>query len=90
MRFEWDERKAEINLHKHGVSFPEASSAFGDWQGLETEDRVHSSDEPRFILVGRSRLGRLLVVVHTERGETVRLISARRATWRERLTYEGR
>jgi uncharacterized DUF497 family protein len=90
MRFEWDEHKANINLLKHGVSFSEASTAFGDWDGLETLDRDHSGDEARFVLVGRSVVGRLLVVVHTERGETVRLISARKASWRERLAYEGR
>ena len=88
MRFEWDRDKAEANLEKHGVAFEEASTAFGDPLSLTIADPDHSEDEYRFILVGLSVSGRLLVVAHTYRGDTVRLINARSASRRERLTYE--
>jgi uncharacterized DUF497 family protein len=86
-RFEWDSRKALSNLGKHGVSFEEAASAFGDPLGLIVDDPRHSSEEERLVLLGLSRERRLLAVMFTERGEAVRLISARRATSRERRDY---
>lgn len=85
--FEWDDEKAEANRGKHGVSFEEATSIFLDVNYLLTPDRDH---EERFIALGFSELARLLVVVHLERGERVRLISARRATRPEAMTYERR
>lgn len=86
--FEWDASKANSNIDKHGVSFEEASTAFQDPLSLTIEDPVHSSDEERMILIGFSLKNRLLVVVHTERGDNIRIISARTATKRERETYE--
>lgn len=88
MRFEWDPSKAERNLAKHGVSFDEATTAFDDDLFLAFADPDHSDAENRLILVGRSNEGRLLVVSFTERAEDIRLISARRATRRERKVYE--
>ncbi len=87
MRFGWDPEKARLNLAKHGVSFEEAATAFTDPLSLTTFDPDHSDEEDRFVLVGASRKGRLLVVVHTDRGEFVRIISARIATKRERRQY---
>ena len=87
MRFEWDPRKAKRNFEKHGVSFEEAATAFGDPRSLTDYDPDHSEEEDRFVLLGATHLGRLVVVVHTDRGENVRLISARLATKRERRTY---
>lgn len=89
LEFEWDERKAEANLKKHGVSFFEAASAFLDELGLVIADPDHSEEENRFVLVGQSVYGRVLVVVHVERGVRLRIISARQATRREREDYEG-
>lgn len=86
MRFEWDPRKAAANLAKHGVSFEEASTAFGDSLAMTIPDPLHSVDEPRFVTVGQSSSALLVVVVHTDR-EIVRIISARRATPHERRTY---
>ncbi len=86
--FDWDPLKAARNQMKHGVGFPEASTAFEDPRSLTGADTLHSSNEERFVLVGRSVEGRLLVVIHVDRGETIRIISARRATWHERVDYE--
>jgi hypothetical protein len=87
--FGWDPRKAAANLRKHGVSFEEAATAFGDPQSLSIPDPAHSYGEERFILIGRSERTRLLVVVHLEITETqIRLISARLASRQERRTYE--
>jgi uncharacterized DUF497 family protein len=86
-RFEWDPGKALRNLGKHGVSFEEAASAFGDPLGLIVSDPRHSVEEERLVLLGLSRERRLLAVMFTERGDGVRLISARRATSRERRDY---
>ena len=86
--FEWDEKKAKSNLLKHGVSFEEASSAFGDDFSITMEDPLHSEDENRLILIGRSILQKVLVVVHVEKTETIRIISARKATKKEKKTYE--
>ena len=88
LTFEWDANKAESNLAKHGVSFEEAATAFGDPLSLTIPDPAHSQTEARFIILGRSHLGRLLVVIHTERGDNIRVISARRASRRERKDYE--
>ena len=88
LTFEWDPRKALANLSKHGVSFEEASTAFGDPLSLTIPDPEHSRGEERFILLGQSGHGRLLVVVHTEDNDHIRIISARRASRREKKTYE--
>lgn len=80
LRFEWDARKATDNLRKHRISFDEASSVFGDPLSLTIPDPDSSIDEIRFITLGGSDVGRLLAVVHTERGDKIRLISARRIT----------
>ena len=86
--FEWDEEKAQINLKKHGVSFEEASSVFASPLSLTIADPLQSDEEDRFDTLGESSSGRLLVVVSTDRGETIRIISARVATRRERKNYE--
>ena len=88
LSFEWDEGKASGNLAKHGVSFLEASTVFADPLSRTIPDPLHSQDEGRFIIVGESAAGRTLVVVHIHRGEAVRIISARKATPRERKDYE--
>lgn len=89
MEFEWNEDKAEINLTKHGVSFSEASTVFGDPLSMTQYDPDHSDDEDRYITMGESSDGRLLVVSHTDRDDRIRIISARRATRRERKDYEN-
>jgi uncharacterized protein len=87
--FEWDDEKAVKNLEKHGISFEEASTAFGDPRSLTIDDPDHSTDEQRYVLLGRALTGRLLVVVHVERDEErIRLITARRANRREQRVYE--
>jgi uncharacterized protein len=86
VRFEWDSRKAAANLSKHGVSFEEASTVFGDPLAVTIPDPLHSVDESRFVTLGQTSKALLVVVVHTDR-EVVRIISARRATARERRTY---
>lgn len=85
--FAWDSAKAAGNLKKHGVSFQEAATVFGDRLSVTIED-PQSDSEQRFVTVGESFRGRLLVVSHAEKGETVRIISARTATRRERRAYE--
>jgi hypothetical protein len=89
MRFEWDGGKATSNLKKHRVSFDEAVTVFYDPLAATFEDPFHSQDENRFVTVGYSAEGRLIVVCHVERAEVVRLISARRATPSERKRHEG-
>lgn len=89
MRFDWDSEKAARNLTKHGVSFAEASTAFGDPLSVTIPDPRHSHGEERFVLFGLSERGRLLVIVHTDRDGTTRLISARLATRHEREQYES-
>ena len=86
--FEWDRRKAESNLRKHGVSFEEASTAFGDPLSILLRDPDHSTGEERYVLLGTSNRRKLLVVAFAERPPRTRLISARRATRRERRLYE--
>ncbi|MBI1966358.1 MAG: BrnT family toxin [Gemmatimonadetes bacterium] len=88
LRFTWNHRKAAANARKHGVTFREASSAFADPLSITVADPEHSSSEERFVLIGLSHRGRLLVVAHTERGDTIRIINARPATRHERRTYE--
>jgi len=88
MKFKWDEAKAAKNLVKHGVQFEEAQTVFDDPRCVDFYDPDHSDDEKRFLRIGRSRAGRLLVVSYTERRNSVRLIGAREATPRERKTYE--
>ena len=88
MKFEWDPRKAEINLRKHGVSFDEAGSVFLDRLTLSGPDPEHSVGESRYITFGMSRLGRLLAVSHTYRPGAIRMIMARRVTRGERNIYE--
>ena len=88
LRFEWDGRKANDNLARHGVSFGEVLTVFGDPLGRITDDPRHSEAEERFVLLGQSAQRRMLVVMFTERGDAIRLISARRATRRERRRYE--
>lgn len=89
MRFEWDREKAVPNRRKHGVSFDEAVTVFYDPLAATFSDPDHSGEEQRMITVGYSAQGRLLVVCHTERRGTVRIISARRATARERKRHES-
>ena len=86
--FEWDLRKAEFNARKHGVTFEEASTVFGDPLGLLMPDPDHSLSEERYLVLGMSTRQRLLVVAFAERPPRTRLISARRATRRERRRYE--
>lgn len=86
--FGWDGRKATAILRKLGVSFEEAATAFSDPLSLSIPDPDHSEDEERFLLVGSSFQGQSLVVAHSERGDRVRVISARAATARERRAYE--
>ena len=87
-KFEWDYRKAESNVQKHGVSFDEAVSVFGDAMALTFSDTDHSAKEDRSRTYGISNKGRLLVVVHTERRNNVRIISARKATRYEKTIYK--
>ena len=89
MDFEWDLAKAESNLQKHGVSFAEAMTIFGDSLEVTIPDPDHSEGEYRFLSLGRSGRGRLLVVAYTEREGRIRLISAREAAPKERRTYES-
>jgi uncharacterized DUF497 family protein len=88
MEFEWNLAKAASNRQKHGVSFEEAASAFGDPNAITFDDPAHSVGEERWLTFGYSTDGRLLVVSHVERGKRVRLISAREATKHERKIYE--
>jgi uncharacterized DUF497 family protein len=86
--FEWDTRKAAENIGKHNVSFNEATTVFGDFFGATASDPDHSVEENRYITVGLSNRGRLLMVAHTERRERIRIISARTLTRSEKRAYE--
>jgi len=86
--FEWDPNKAKENLETHGISFDEASTAFGDTLSLAIYNSLYSEEEDRFILIRNSHRNRLLVIVHAERAENVRIINARKATKKERKQYE--
>ena len=88
LKFEWDPKKAESNLSKHGVSFEEALTVFGDPLARIFDDEDHSIEEQREIIIGHSVKERLLVVCFTSQGESVRIFSARKATRRERKDYE--
>lgn len=92
LRFGWDDKKAALNLRKHGVSFIEASTVFEDENALCMEDLEHSESEERLLILGLSARSRILVVVHCYRkeDEVIRIISARRASARQRQTYERR
>ena len=90
LTFEWDQEKAESNLRKHGVSFEEVSTVFRDTLSRTIYDPLHSSfRDQRFVTIGWSGRNQLLVVVHCDRGKKIRIISARRATHRERRNYEN-
>jgi len=88
MHFEWDPKKAIANRCKHGVTFEEATSALRDVFSATAHDPDHSDDEERFVTFGISSQGRLLAVSHTDRGNAIRIISARLATNAERQIYE--
>ena len=88
MQFDWDRGKAERNRKKHRVSFDEAVTVFYDPLAATFDDPDHSVGERRLVTVGRSSRGRLLVVAHIDRGESVRIISARLTTARERKRHE--
>lgn len=91
--FEWDARKADANRVKHGVSFDEAATVFGDPEALDGPDLLHSVRESRFLRLGRAATGRLLIVAYTVRrrddGESIRIISARGASRKERAAYSA-
>ena len=91
IKFDWNLTKASSNQKKHGVTFEEATSVFFDEYATQFFDDGHSQEEDRFIMLGMSIKARVLIVCHCERGEgeTIRIISARRATARERTYYEG-
>jgi hypothetical protein len=86
--FEWDEEKAKANLKKHRVGFDEATTVFTDPFSITIHDPDHSADEQRYIDIGSSDEGRVLLVVYTERGSTIRIVSCRKATPSERKLYE--
>lgn len=88
LEFEWDDKKAKQNLKKHRVSFEEASTVFGDPLALTIPDPVHSVDEDRWITLGESNRQRLIAVSFTDRGNRIRIISARLATRQERKNHE--
>ena len=92
LRFEWDERKGAINRRRHGVAFEEAETVFADEHALLLDDPDHSAGEDRFILMGIGHSLRVLLVFHCHRegGEVIRIISARKATARERRQYVQR
>ena len=88
MKFEWDQQKAKSNLKKHGVSFQEATTVFGDALAITYDDPDHSINEQRLLTFGLSRTGKLLIVSHTKRSQSMRIISARAMTKQERWIYE--
>lgn len=87
--FEWDADKAASNLLKHRVSFEEAATVFGDVFAMTVDDRMHSNVESRLVTMGISKVSRLLLVVNTERGDNIRIISARPPNSTERRIYES-
>ena len=89
LNFEWDTKKRESNVNKQGVSFEEASTVFGDPLSLTIDDPLHSTTEVRMVQIGMSHNNRILVVVFTERENSIRIISARNATKKERRFYES-
>jgi uncharacterized DUF497 family protein len=88
MKIEWDPEKAKSNLKKHGISFEEAATALSDPMAVTGADPDHSITEERYVTFGVSQKGRLMVVSHTERHETIRIISARKASKGEKELYE--
>lgn len=88
IRYEWGPGKAESDAKKHGVSFTEAVTVFADILSMSYYDPDHSEEEDRFITIGLARSGELLVIGHTDREDRIRIITARRATRRERKLYE--
>ena len=88
LEFTWDPAKSAANHRKHGLDFEEALTAFDDPMSTTIQDPAHSAGERRFLLLGRTRNQALVVVSHTERGDRIRIISARRATRREKMKYE--
>jgi len=90
MEFEWNPDKAVINLRKHSISFQEAATVFDDSLSVTFPDSDHSIGEDRYVIIGMSGSGQLLVASHTDRGNRTRIISARRATRQERRFYEER
>lgn len=86
---EWDDAKAARNIRVHGIDFREAKTVFEDPFAITIPDELHSEDESRSIVIGRSLLDKVLLVVHTERKERIRIISARKATPTERFQYES-
>lgn len=88
MKFKWDSQKAASNLKKHGVSFQEAASVLGDALSITYYDPDHSAREHRYITIGMSLLGRVLMVAHADRRDNIQIISARKATRKERRYYE--
>ena len=90
VEFEWDAGKAASNLSKHGIGFAEAMTVFNDALEVMIPDPAHSDAELRFVSIGVSESGRLLVVAYTERDRRIRIVSARQATPRERRLYESK
>ncbi|MEG4408030.1 BrnT family toxin [Microcoleus sp. MON2_D5] len=88
MKLDWDQNKAAVNLSKHGISFEEARTVFEDPLYVDFYDPDHSDEEDRYIIVGESQQGNLLIVSYTERADFIRLISARKVTRVEREVYE--
>jgi len=88
LTIEWDPQKARVNLAKHRVSFEEAATVMGDPLSLTIQDLLHPKQEQRFVTIGQSHRGRTLVVVHSDRSERIRIISARIASRGERKQYE--
>lgn len=89
MQFEWDPAKAKTNAGKHRIDFNEASTVFGDPLGITIFDPDHSEEEDRYITIGMSRAGRLLMIAHADRGDRIRIISARELGRKERDVYEN-
>jgi uncharacterized protein len=89
MEFEWNPDKAELNHKKHGISFEEAATVFNDSLSVTFPDPEHSVGESRYVIIGVSRFGKLLIISHTDRGAKVRIISARKATRQEQRFYEA-
>ena len=87
--FEWDKKKADQNIRKHGISLEEAATVFGDPFSITIYDPLHSQDEDSSVILGTSNKNRVLVVIHTDRQDRIRIISARKATKKERKQYES-
>jgi len=88
LQFEWDFKKSQSNKRKHKITFEEATTIFGDPLSITIHDPAHSTGEDRFITIGISVNNQLIVVVHTDRNDIIRIISARKATKNERIQYE--